>query len=281
MDGVNGHDIWQKHVAKWSIAYPSILHLILALSALHLSHERPEQREEFVQQADNHFTLGVRSVTAALSQLDEDSCQKAYISTVLICFVYFGRGPRRGEYIVFSDNGSSEWLVLMNGVKVILDSYQEKVFSGIFEPKGDSHTRNISPPLRGELDEYAVHIQDVQRLVEQTALETDCALYVAAINDLLKMASEIYEKRSAQRPSMGLMQVLMGWLYRLPRRMVTLLEHKEPQALILLAYWAVLLKSMRSVWLMKGWDEHVLSGIRASLHPDSQQWIEWPLRQLR
>ena len=281
VDEVDGYDIWQNHVAKWSIAFPSILHLVLALSALHLSYERPEQREEYVQQADDHFTFGVRSVTAILSQLDEDSCQKVYISAVLICFVYFGRGPRYGEYLVFSNSGPAEWLVLMNGVKVILESYQEKVFSGILQPKGGSHVHSISPSLQGELDEYAVHIQAVQRLVEETSDEVDCAMYVVAINDLLGTVNEVYEKRSAQKPSVGLMQVLMRWLYRLPRKMVSLMEQKEPPALILLAYWAVLLKYMRSVWLMKEWDEHVLSGIRASLHPNFHQWIEWPLRQLR
>ena len=101
----HGCALWQNHVAQWAIEFPSILHLILALSALHSSHESPSLRDQYLQQADDHFTFGVQSVTALLSGLNADTCQKVYLSAVLVCFAYFGRGPRHGEYIVFSDNG--------------------------------------------------------------------------------------------------------------------------------------------------------------------------------
>ena len=51
-------------------------------------------------------------------------------------------------------------------------------------------------------------------------------------------------------------------------------------ALVILAYWAMLLKYMQSVWFMKGWDVHVMGGIRASLRSQFQEWIEWPMQQL-
>jgi hypothetical protein len=273
-------DLWQNHIVQWGIAFPSILHLILALSALHLGHETPPLRDQYIQQADEHFTFGVRSVSSILTQLNEDNCQQIYIAAVLICFNYFGRGPRAGEYLVFSADGPAEWLVLMRGVKLIVQSYHEKVYSGILksepEPEPRAEDDTIDPAWQTETNEYRLHVGAVQRLAEEDIAGSDRAIYDAAIQDLLAVSGEVYVKRSSQIRLVGLMQVLMGWLYRLPEEMVSLLEQKEPVALIILAHWGMLLKHMRSVWFMKGWDAHVVSGVRAALPAHLRHWVEWP-----
>jgi hypothetical protein len=63
--------------------------------------------------------------------------------------------------------------------------------------------------------------------------------------------------------------------------MVSLLEQKEPLALIILAHWGMLLKYMRSVWFMEGWGEHMVSGVRSALPAILQRWIEWPEEKVR
>jgi hypothetical protein len=279
VEDVDRNGIWQNHIVQWGMEFPSILHLILALSALHLAYKNPESREKYIQQADDHFTFGVRTVTSVLSQLNADNCQKIYMAAVLICFNYFGRGPRPGEYLIFSDAGAGEWQVLMWGVKTIVMSYHAKVFSGILEPNVDEKEPVLSDSMRIELHEHTIHVEALQRLIEQeTTDEADRAMYTKAISDLLNIMREVYEKRSIGDPGVGLMHLLIGWLYRLPEELVSLLEQKEPRALVILAYWAVMLKYMDSVWFMKGWSEHVLSGISGYLQPGYRPWIEWPLR---
>lgn len=273
--------VWQDHLVQWGIEFPSILHLILALSALHLSHERPAQREQYIQQADDHFTFGVRSVTSVLSQLNTDNCQKIYMATVLICFIYFGRGPRPGEYLIFSDSGPAEWLVLMNGVKMIVTTYHAKVFSGILQPDEEEEDRTLSSAVRDELLEHTACVEAVQRLVEKDIMdEGERSAYLSAINDLFEIMDEVYEKRAAGQPGVSIMHLLVGWLYRRPEEFVNRLERKEPRALVVLGYWAVLLKYMGSSWFMEGWGEHVLSGISRNLNPDFRPWIEWPLQKI-
>lgn len=276
------HQVWQKHIVNWGIEFPSLLHLILALSALHLAHEKPALREQYVQQADENFTFGVKSVTTVLSGLNEDNCQKMYMAAVLICFIYFGRGPRPGEYLIFSQNGLAEWLVLMRGVKLILQSYHSKVFSGVLEPNTDEKEYILTPEMRSELHEHTVHTEAVSRLIEQEITDQiKRAMYLSVMKDLLRIMREVYERRSGGSSGVGLMDVLIGWLYRLPEEMVNLLEQKEPHALVLLAYWAVMLLYMESAWFMEGWAEHVLLGISASLGPEFRPWVEWPLRKVR
>lgn len=276
------HQIWQKHLVEWGLQFPSLMHLILSLSALHLASASPASREQYLQQADDHFTFGIRSVTAVLSQLDEGNCQKIYMAAVIICFVYFGRGPRPGEYLIFSQEGPAEWLVLMRGVKLILQSYHAKVFSGVLEPKADAKEYILTPEMRSELHEHTVHTEAVSRLIEHEITDpVKCAMYQSTIHNLLEVMREVYGRRSRGSSGVALMDVLIGWLYRLPQGMVALLGEKEPYALVVLAYWAVMLLYMESAWFMRGWAEHVLLGISTSLDCDLRPWIEWPLRRMR
>ncbi|EED17848.1 C6 finger domain protein, putative [Talaromyces stipitatus ATCC 10500] len=281
-DDTGSCDLWQIHVPQWGMNVPSIHHLILALSSLHLSHKFPNRRDEYVRKADDHFTFGLQSVTAVLAYLDSRTSQQIYISTVLICFVYFARGPRTGEYLVFGDYGQSEWRVLMRGVKSIVESHRSEVFTGDLAPNSQSMTVSVNPLLRkNETDSYLEHLQEMRTLIQQELpSDTDRAMYNSVIDDLLAVRAEVNIKRSIQWPPVGLMQVLIGWVYRIPDEFVNRLEQKESMALVVLAYWAMLLKYMRSVWFMKGWDVHVMEGISASLQKEFHGWIQWPLQQL-
>ncbi|KAJ5740587.1 hypothetical protein N7493_000459 [Penicillium malachiteum] len=277
----DSHDLWQKHLPEWGIEFPPILHLILALSALHLGHEQPSLRDKYIQEADNHFTFGIRSVRAIISQLNAENCQRIYISAVLICFIYFGRGPRAGEYLVFSDTGPAEWIVLMQGVKLILQSHHEKVFSGLLEPQDEEVVYELTPAMRSELHEHTVHLQAVQRFVEEQNIdEAERSMYNSAITDLFEITRKVYEKVSGGKSGVALMDSVIGWLYRRPEEFILRLQQKDSYGLVILAYWALLLKYIESTWFMEGWSKHVLSGVEGSLHGEYRPWIEWPLRKV-
>jgi hypothetical protein len=249
---------------------------VLALAALHLGHLQPDLRDQYVLQADDHFTFGVKSVTTVLSQLNSENCQKIYMSAVLICLVYFGHGPQPGEYLVFSDQGKAEWLILMRGVRSILISNRE-IFSGILTPQADDSIQDIKPELQGELLQHCNHIAEIQSLVETQDLGPDKGMYDNALRTLLDIFEEVYQVRSADRDGISMLHLVIGWIYRLPEPFILRLENKEPLALIILAFWSILLKYMKSSWLFLGWDEHVILGIRASLAEELHKWIEWPI----
>lgn len=200
------------------------------------------------------------------------------MSTVLICFVYFAHGPKPGEYLVFSEKGKAEWLVLMRGVRSILMSNRDKIFTGVLQIQTDPVIQGVSPLLQDELGEHQSHIKELQRFIEtKTGGSSTCQIYIGALEDLLGMFEEAYQSRSAGKDGVSLMPFVVGWIYRQPEQFIGLLEEKEPLSLIVLAYWCILLKFMRSSWLMIAWDRHVIAGIRESLGIDFREWIEWPV----
>lgn len=178
------YDVWSIHIPQWGIAFPSILHLMLALSALHLGHEKPELRHQYVMQANDHFTFGIRSVTTVLSQLNSENCQLIYMSAVMICLVYFGHGPRPGEYLVFSSQGQAEWLVLMRGVRSILATNHDKIFSGVLTPQTDDSIQSVSPELQGELRQHHDRIVELKTFIEIQTAGPEKDLYLSAVGSL-------------------------------------------------------------------------------------------------
>jgi hypothetical protein len=277
-EATDRHRVWQTHVPQWSFSSPSIFHLILAMAALHKGHLHPESHDQYVVQADAHFTFGIRSVSAILSSLNSDNCQLIYMSAALVCFVYFAHGPKPGEYLVFSQTGKAEWLVLMRGVRSILMSNHEKIFTGVLEIQSDPSVQGVSPLLQEELREHQSRIKEFQCFIGLQLAEGSRDVYVDAIENLVEMFEESYQMLSAGKDGVCLMPFMVGWIYRRPEEFIALLEGKDPFSLIILAYWCVLLKFMKSSWMMIGWDRHVIGGIQASLSVEFHTWIQWPVR---
>ena len=218
-------------------------------------------------------------MTTLVSSLNSQNCQMIYMAACLVCCVYFGRGPRSGEYLVFSDRGKSEWLILMHGVRSIVASERERIFTGILEPQDEGLPGHVAPFLQQQLSQHQEHIRRVRKLVteevfDQGLLET----YLAAIDDLSTFFYEAFRVRSAGRHGLCLMAVTVGWIYRLPDLIVELVETKYSYSLIILAHWCVLLKYMGTSWLMVGWDKHVISGIMLSLKAEFRSHMEFLAR---
>ncbi|KAL3460956.1 hypothetical protein BJX64DRAFT_174537, partial [Aspergillus heterothallicus] len=293
--------LWQSVIPSWGITFPSILHLILTLSALHLASLHPSAPTKYTAQADQHFTFGVRSVTAvlALDTLDSANCQLIYISAVLICFAYFARGPRAGEFLVFSAAGKSEWLVLLHGVRTILEQKQAEIFTGALEPDTSKepkrHTQQPGPDhddddddddddeeeewvrrLDDELARHLDHLHSIRTLITSQIATPDRDNYLETLDVLGTCFRDAYAIRKAGDFEIDLMPYVMGWTFRLPAVIIERLEAHEPVALVILAHWAILLTYMRGVWFMRGWDAHIVSGVRGCLAEGFEPWVEWP-----
>ncbi|KAL2826537.1 hypothetical protein BJY01DRAFT_262310 [Aspergillus pseudoustus] len=286
--------LWQCLIPSWGICFPSILHLILTLSALHLASlqhtreenpaEKAKEQQKYTTQADAHFTFGVRSVTSvlALDTLDSGNCQQIYISAVLICFAYFARGPRTGEFLVFSAAGKSEWLVLLQGVRAILAQRQAEIFRGPLEPEskgsGSSASEGRGLELDAELARHVERLHEVRALVVSEVVDAgDRECYLATVDDLVDCFRGAYASRKAGEYGTELMPFTMGWTFRLADVMIERLEAREPAALVVLAHWAILVRFMREdVWFMKGWDAHIVRGIAGCLPEGFRGWVEWP-----
>ena len=59
-----------------------------------------------------------------------------------------------------------------------------------------------------------------------------------------------------------------------------LIKRRVPQALIILAYYCVLLDVLDSRWWIHGWASRVMRDVLGSLEEPWRQWIEWPVHSV-
>ena len=59
-----------------------------------------------------------------------------------------------------------------------------------------------------------------------------------------------------------------------------LVKRRLPQALIILAYYCVLLDVLDSRWWIHGWASRVLRDVMGSLGEQWPHWIEWPIQSV-
>ena len=67
----------------------------------------------------------------------------------------------------------------------------------------------------------------------------------------------------------------MVWVYRLAPEFIEKLEERDLVALILLAHFGILLRTLETgkYWFIQGWSCHILSNVRKMLAPEFRQWV--------
>ncbi|KAJ5092990.1 hypothetical protein N7456_008851 [Penicillium angulare] len=74
--------------------------------------------------------------------------------------------------------------------------------------------------------------------------------------------------------------MIYTWLMLAPPKFIDLLSEKRPEALVLLAYYALLLHYGRHVWQVKDAGHFLLGIIRDYLHPTWHSWLIYPQSQV-
>lgn len=275
---------WQIQLPNFAFRHPFMLHLLLSLSALHLRRCRPEIQGTCLERAQYHFEVGVRETTAMLLHINKDNCESLFLSAVIVCFCHFGKGPRPGEYIAFSDNGMAPWLVLLKGVRSISESSTSTLHFGILAYAAQDSGQSVYPIEKHDPPPgYKEQLYQLNSLIEDDTLTQRPVIQtcLTAFKSLSHAFRAIYEGViDEEDESSRYSQIIFAWLYRIEDDFVAGLQNKGPIPLIIFAHYAVLLAELRYQWFMKGWPQHVLRGVRDRLDENHQKWLAWPDAQV-
>jgi hypothetical protein len=280
---------WRINALHVGFAHHFVLHFPLALSALHLAYLRPDRREHYVTQAEHHFSIGLREVTKLLPRLDADNCQALYISAVLVCYYTWAKGPSPGDFLVFSDQGPAVWMPLLRGVRSIIQTAgPEFLFSGLLAPMkaGPSRvTQSTAAQEQRPRVDWEEPMQEFRRFIvasssSSSSAEANSELYLQALDSMVPCFEATYGKGEAGTyDGSPVNQVVFRWLYCIEETFVRCLQRKQPIALIILAYFALLMRILDHHWFMHGWVEHILTGIHGFLDEEYLVWLRWPMVQ--
>ncbi|KAF7542006.1 hypothetical protein G7054_g130 [Neopestalotiopsis clavispora] len=248
--------LWQHQLPRIAFQHHTILHLLLAIAALHLSRSEPGRSAELIAQAEAHMNVSLRRVTQDLSNLDEQNCAELYITTILICTYTFAKKPGPRNLLVVAEGHESAWWELFRGVRVIVDRIGISTIHARLAQDTGTHDTAQSGTQSGPQRETTINI--ATPLDWESALDSLVCLLEQAPSDRKNIYQDTFNMlKWCYHGTFGMMgrphvlatpkyETIMAWLYVLDDKYVDMLKDNDPLAMLLLAYFAVLLQTLET-----------------------------------
>lgn len=230
--------------------------------------------------------IGLSELNKEFLKLGETNCGSVYVAAMLLCFNAFAAGPSSPEDLLICDAGDdtlSKCSYLASGVRFIRMSFTASaLFTGLTKPLADSEEEPEDDRPTCEREhfprvDWASPLNELRAFVASSPQATEhTAVYISALDEVITYYEAAYGDENRTYTGPKAYRFVLRWLYVMQDPFVQRVGNLEPMALLVLAYYVPLLKTMRKAWFMSRWTLHLLSSIRNLLVTDFAAWLEWP-----
>ncbi|PWY95619.1 hypothetical protein BO94DRAFT_600199 [Aspergillus sclerotioniger CBS 115572] len=269
---------WKSVVPKLAVHHPSLMHGILALSALHLAFlNTSHQRKEYLDTAQSHHLKAIAAVRN-INALSQANASSAYaLSNIIIIFTF--ALPLLGGVSVDSTffNELVHIFRVSRGSLSILLEVSEWVKESELAVLTTAATVGQSNPhqsstLPSFLDEALREVMHLNNQLGESDPYYQLELYKLVLGEL-RVAFESISSDSED----GIITAVFWWIFRVPSEFLDLAANRQPFAMVVLAFFCALMHRLRRQWWMGDWAEKVTREIRPSLESGLGDFIPWDL----
>lgn len=276
--------MWREKVPILSFQHDCVLHLMLAVSGLHLARIHPAESSRFNHLAEHHLTTGIRKASKVVPTPGNDNCAALYITTVLACCSVFAMGPSPGHFLLVAKHGHVAWWGLFRGLRALIETVGfDAIFSGVLRPtEGEEEDAPKGSVVHFPYSSWEANLGTLASLVQSCNSITRQALYQKSLDSLHGCFMETYGPCNAPKaPIVGRLEIIMVWLYRLEDEFVEQIGAGDQVALVILAYFTVLLQMLESLWYVEGWATHIIQEVAECLDASHLEFLDWPKAQIQ
>ncbi|RDW57120.1 hypothetical protein BP6252_13866 [Coleophoma cylindrospora] len=263
----------QEVVPRLALSEPYLMHAVLALSALHLDCMRPLSSRHYWLPALQHYSNAIPAFRTSLQLVTEKNCHALFAFAHLITKSSFAilactQAP------IFSPESeiTADFISHLQGGFSVYDTAFEWLASGplkdCLEAPVDADQSFESYPHDAKLARLLPHLNSGNEECDIACRE--------ALNDLRRVFAMI----SAPNQTISTKTLVYCWLARLSSRFIVLMNKQNPEALIVLAHYSVMLNLIDEYWFMKGWGIRLLEQCQSKLCGPQLELISWPLEVL-
>ena len=271
-DRLESQALWQRNVVHEAFSNEFLLRGILAISALHLSGLKPAKQEYLKLVAERHQNQALLSFRAAIDDIDAESCSAFFaMSSLIVVYAFASMQPSGNVDAAELKLSSLESLPLIRGVNSILQTVWPRIIRGSLAGlvEDNFELRSISE-LPEALEERLGRLFD---LCGQNDLSSDADYGLKhAIAELRSCYAKFYHKSASNCE----VSITFLWPVVVRPAFISALQDLKPEALIVSAFYCVLLHHLNGYWWMNGRGRCLLNTIRQSLDEQWLQWVQWP-----
>jgi hypothetical protein len=250
---------------------PYLMHALLAFSAHHLAFLRPEKSEHYLHLAMSLQTRAIALFNTAWTNVDASNCVAALLfSSVLGHHLLAGmlNKSRSGRLDTFIDQ-YVQCVHMQRGIYVIARSAWPLLMESELEPiLSMSHNYTSQEPVGNDCKSLYDLIDSSQQLSDEEKDATRTAIRYMQIGfDAAEAEMEPHQNRH---------QMIYSWTMLLRPEVTAMLARKQPEALILLSYYAVLLHRGKTLWQVGNAGKYIFDLVAQYLGKEWDQWLRYP-----
>ncbi|KAL4963993.1 Zn(II)2Cys6 transcription factor [Aspergillus stella-maris] len=265
-------ETWQVAIPQIAYSTEFLMHGILALSALHSAYLKPQRLSHYLALSGFHMSLGLRSFRRTLLSPSSENCHALFCFSGLVMVYIHASTTKSIHGEVVSPQGLDsvfELLGLCRGT-LVLRPYMEQVRSSNLRPLF------LNEFYTGELEENASKDPLFDPLINLTHLitselpPTERPTFEHALSRLRQTYRTI---ENAATLESGLLYV---WPIALEEECFNHMKAGHPVALILLAYWCVLIPRFSDFWFIGDCGRDWFGRVEDMIPERLMGWLVWP-----
>ncbi|RDW68658.1 hypothetical protein BP5796_09315 [Coleophoma crateriformis] len=256
-----------------ALGAPFLLYELLAVSALHLSFEKPEKAQFYREQAAKLQTDALRLYNEMVFEINEDNLVSAFVFAGMLglhffCDVFVTPPSDLGAFL----DQLVQSIRLLQGVRA--------VFSGRWAIIANSYIKPLLQESQASNQDYTDEI--VERLEElAVAMNRSPGLNPAqadVIDKAIKSLVLVYRTQMVPglRDGNGNPRMVTFWPVMIPVEFTNLLAERKPEAIIVLAYFSILLHKWRKWWTIGASGQFLLGAVDLFLGKTWEDWLVLP-----
>jgi len=265
--------VWRDETPKIAFGSDYVMHGLLGFSALHKAHTQPEDAPKLRTSAVDHLDRALVLYRQRGGETSAENANARFLFTWFVVLFAFAIPPS-----VPPIDAMAELFSLVKGVDAVTADAWFWVSQGPLAPILSHGFQPITRSPGGyhvpEGIDFGVGHLDFMLGVEAMMLDDrrTCALALAELKP-------IYDNvlRTQGHSTVG---TIVCWPRQDSTAFANLVKRRLPQALVILAYYCVLLDVLDSRWWVHGWAARVLRDILGSVGVHWRRWVEWPVQSV-
>ncbi|KAL4813285.1 hypothetical protein BDW67DRAFT_109007 [Aspergillus spinulosporus] len=267
------------------LASPYLLYQLLAFSARHLAYLRPDKSAYHLHQATSLQTRALSLFNAEKVQITASNCVAVCLFSVVLghhlltdtLTLALSRSIQlpgcRGSsldaflnrYVQCLETHRGVYAVAMGGWSLLMETELAPVLS-----------RSRAFTSQEPNGHQCQQLQDL--VISSVSLNQE---EKEACRQAIRYLQLGFDALSTGKDENMRYQMLFLWNVLVPPEFSGLLAKKRAQALVILAYYALLLHHGRHIWQVGGAGQHIFAMIEEYLGPEWNRWLEYPRLGMR
>lgn len=265
---------------KLGLEYPYLLHQLLAFSARHLSYLHPERGDTYMYKAVTLQTRAVSLFNNSWTEVNKTNCVpillfSTFLGYHLLADTLSERQPDTLEsfltqYLQCVEMHRGIYLIATNAWPLLQESPLQRILLQSAEVTNRSPVGN--------------HCQQLKELVERSVKlsESDKEACLKAIWFLQIGFDVMLAEEDEQAEELGNRhRMIFSWTMLVPHEYSVLIASKNPEALIIMSYYAVMLHYGQFLWQVGDSGQYVFDLIAKHLGQGWEPWLAYPRQMIQ